>query len=72
MSGVSNVKGMPKSSLKKILLGSNIKIQHGISDDINQEAIRVIKLLSNNWIPAKLNGKNIRAQFVLPLRFKIG
>lgn len=47
---------------------SDIKILRGLSSDINSEVIRVIKLFPK-WIPGKQNGKIVRVQYNIPVRF---
>ena len=39
---------------------TDIKIYKGVSDDLNQEAIRLISLLKK-WVPATQNGKKIKS-----------
>lgn len=40
-------------------------------DILNREAIRVLKLTSGNWVPAKNNGKVVRCRMNLPIVFKL-
>ena len=49
---------------------SNIKIEKGICDECNAEAIRLIKLLPE-WIPGKVNFQNVDVLMYLPIKFKI-
>ncbi len=46
------------------------KLTKGIGYDCNQEALRVAKLIPNNWIPARLNGEDVNVEYILPVSFK--
>lgn len=47
---------------------TNVKVAQGIREDLDQEAIRVIKLL-NGWSPALKNGKKVSVDFNFPIYF---
>jgi protein TonB len=47
-----------------------MKILRGVSESINNEALRVISKLPN-WKPAMHNGKPVRFQFNLPIKFSL-
>ncbi len=49
---------------------SDFKILKGVDPRIDAEALRVAKRFPN-WNPGKQNGKAVRQQFVLPIRFKL-
>ena len=49
---------------------SNFIVIKGVSKELNDEAIRVIKLMPN-WTPAKSRGVPIKSFFVLPIYFKL-
>ena len=49
---------------------TNIHIVRGVSELIDKEAIRVVKLMPN-WIPGKQAGKAVRVRFTLPIRFQL-
>ena len=49
---------------------SSIKIEKGLYDECNNEAIRIIKLFPK-WTPGKLNTKNVDVLIYLPIRFKL-
>lgn len=38
--------------------------------ECDEESIRVIKMMPN-WIPGKLNGKNVNSRFVFPITFTL-
>ncbi|QOW10193.1 energy transducer TonB [Kaistella flava (ex Peng et al. 2021)] len=39
----------------------------GSNSDFNREAIKTIKAVKGKWIPAKLNGENVRSYFKFPI-----
>jgi TonB family protein len=49
---------------------SNPRILRGIGSGCDEEAIRVIKLMPK-WISGKQNGKAVRVQYNLPIKFKL-
>lgn len=50
---------------------SNIQIKRSVREDVDLEAIRVIKSMSGAWKAGKINGKDVRSTFTLPLRFEL-
>ena len=40
-------------------------------DGFDEEAVRLIQLLGNNWIPGFAKGKSVKVMFTLPVTFKI-
>ncbi len=46
------------------------KIARGVSPELDAEALRVVKLLSN-WNPGKHNGKQVRVSYTLPINFAL-
>ncbi|MBS2211675.1 TonB family protein [Carboxylicivirga mesophila] len=50
----------------------NIKVLHSVSDELDQEALRLIELTKEKWVePAKVNGKPIHSSHILPISFRI-
>ncbi|AYL98680.1 M56 family metallopeptidase [Mucilaginibacter celer] len=49
---------------------SNEKIVRGITDDLNNEALRVIAL-SPKWKPGIQNGRPVRVQYSVPINFSL-
>ncbi|WP_184546674.1 M56 family metallopeptidase [Mucilaginibacter sp. FT3.2] len=49
---------------------SNIKISRGVSPDLDEEALRVLKL-SPNWTPGKQGDKKVRVQYSIPISFTL-
>jgi TonB family protein len=50
---------------------SNINIKRGVSDDCNEEALRVLKLMQGKWDAGSFNGQKVRVAFTLPIKFKL-
>jgi protein TonB len=48
----------------------DIKILRGVHEELDQEAIRVIKS-SPGWIPGKQGGRAVKQQFVVPIVFQL-
>ncbi len=48
----------------------NIKIQKGIQEDMDAEALRVIKLMPK-WKPGKQNGKAVRTRMIQRVNYKL-
>lgn len=48
---------------------NHTKVASGINDDLNQEALRVVKLMPR-WIPGKKDGHSIKVRQQLPINFK--
>lgn len=49
---------------------SHVKILKGISEELDEEAIRVANMMPP-WIPGRQKGKAIRVQFNMPIRFTL-
>jgi len=47
----------------------NHHLLRGISNACNEEAIRVIKSIPNDWMPGVLNGKYVNVEYILPIVF---
>ncbi|HBN06162.1 MAG TPA: energy transducer TonB [Bacteroidales bacterium] len=48
---------------------SNLTIDKSLSTLLDQEAQRVISLIPGKWIPATVNGQNVRSYVKLPVMF---
>jgi protein TonB len=48
----------------------NIEVVRGVEESLDQEAIRVLKLMPN-WEPGRQGGKNVSVKFTLGIRFKL-
>lgn len=49
---------------------SHFRIEKSLSANTDKEVLRVLKTM-DNWIPGKLNGKNVDVRFTIPVRFKL-
>jgi TonB family protein len=49
---------------------SNTQIVRSVDEDLNAEALRVVKAMPK-WIPGKQKGKPIRVKYVLPITFRL-
>lgn len=50
---------------------SEVKAIRGVNTSLDNEAIRVVKLMSKMWKPGTQKGKPVRVQFNLPIKFKL-
>ena len=50
---------------------SNIEVVRSVHPELDKEAVRVVNLIPNKFIPAKYNGEIVRSFFTLPLTFKL-
>jgi len=52
---------------------SDITVIRGINggEMLNKEAIRVVKLTSGDWVPARVNDKPVMTRMILPIMFKL-
>ncbi len=48
----------------------DIVILRGVNDELNNEALRVIKAMPK-WIPAEKDNKKVRVRFTLPIIFAL-
>lgn len=49
---------------------SDVKVEKGIGEGCDEEAVRVIKA-SPKWVPARQRGHIVRQQYHVPIRFAI-
>lgn len=49
---------------------SDIKIVQSVSDELDEEAIRVIKKMPK-WEPGMQDGEAVRVSFMLPIKFRL-
>lgn len=50
---------------------SGYEVVNKVSPSLDAEALRVAKLTSDKWIPAKNKGKNVRTNFTIPIKFRL-
>jgi protein TonB len=48
---------------------SNHRVLKGIGRMCNNEALRAVKAIPEQWMPGELNGKNVSVDFILPIPF---
>jgi TonB family protein len=48
---------------------SNFKVAKSVCPALDQESLRVAKVLPNEWIPGVLNGEKVDVIYTLPVRF---
>lgn len=48
----------------------NIEIKRSIRQDLDEEAIRIVKSMPK-WIPAEHHGKKVNSKFTIPVSFKL-
>jgi protein TonB len=72
MAQENNVQGEVKVSFTVEKNGdiTNVAIEKGLGYGIDQEAIRVVKLMKK-WNPGKLKGKPISVSYSLPINFSL-
>jgi periplasmic protein TonB len=50
---------------------SSHRITKGIGSGCDEEALRVVKLIPDNWIPGQLNGKPVTTEYICPVIFEL-
>ncbi|WP_162303483.1 energy transducer TonB [Hymenobacter sediminis] len=50
---------------------SNYRVVQGLGYGCDEEALRVVKLMTSNWIPASANGKPVAAECQLPVSYRL-
>ncbi len=48
------------------------RIKKYVKNGLAEEALRVIRLMPDNWIPAYLNNKAVTAEYDIPVNFSLG
>ena len=49
---------------------TNVEVEHGIDDRLDDEAVRVIAV-SPKWIPGRIRGEKVRTRIVIPVEFRL-
>ena len=49
---------------------TSFQVLRGVSDDIDAEAVRVLKMMPK-WKPGMMDGKPVRVQFTMPFKFQL-
>jgi len=47
------------------------KVEQGPGYGTNEEALRVIQMIEDDWIPAKVNGEAVEIRILIPVTFKL-
>lgn len=47
----------------------NFRVLKGLHPAIDKEALRLVELFKDNWVPATYNGVNVASRMILPLNF---
>lgn len=47
------------------------QVQEGIGGGCDEEALRVVKEIPNNWLPGQLNGQAVTAKYSFPVKFTL-
>lgn len=50
---------------------SNHKITKRIGYDCDEESLRVVKMIPDNWLPGILNGQPVSIEYTMPVNFKL-
>ncbi len=50
---------------------SNHRVIKSVGSGCDEEALRVVKLIPDNWVPALLNGQMVNVEYVLPINFQM-
>ncbi|HMG16982.1 MAG TPA: TonB family protein [Saprospiraceae bacterium] len=50
---------------------SGHRVINGIGGGCDEEALRVVKMIPDNWIPGMLYGKETAVEYILPVEFKL-
>ena len=50
---------------------SNHTVTKGIASVSDYEALRVVKLIPDKWIPGQINGQSVNTEFVCPISFRL-
>jgi len=50
---------------------TNVTVIRGIGGGCDEEAVRVVKMMSKKWKPGKQNGKNTTTKMTLPIHFQL-
>ncbi len=49
---------------------SQHKVVTGVGGGCDEEALRVVKMIPDNWIPGVLEGKEVEVEYTMPIEFK--
>lgn len=49
----------------------SVKVLRGVGSGLDEEAVRVVKLMNGKWIPGRLNGNTVNVRYNIPFHFKL-
>ena len=49
---------------------SDVKVQRGVSEELDAEAVKVVAA-SPKWKPGKVNGEKVRCSMTIPVEFRL-
>ena len=52
-------------------IARDYNVETGIGDGCDEEALRVVKQIPNNWLPGYLNGRPVETKYIYPINFKL-
>jgi TonB family protein len=50
---------------------SNHRVTKGIGSGCDEEALRVVKEIPDNWIPGLMGGQSVNIEYILPISFAL-
>lgn len=50
---------------------SNFRVKKSIGGGCDEEALRVVKMIDGDWLPAVLNGKPVTVEYAIPVSFTL-
>jgi protein TonB len=53
-------------------VASNYRIKKAVGYGCDEEALRVAKLVTGDWLPAMLKGKAVKLEYDMPFNFTLG
>ena len=48
------------------------KVEEGLGYGMDEEALRIIKMIPDEWIPGTVDGQPVNIKVLIPLTFKLG
>src|SRR4030095_10006562 len=47
------------------------KVELGLENGLSEEALRLLQMLPDDWIPLKINGEPVETRVFIPVKFKL-
>lgn len=48
------------------------KVEKGVGAGLDEEALRIVKSIPQDWIPGRVNGETVDLKIIIPIIFKLG